>query len=417
MFCGECGEKLKKGDLFCEKCGTKVESIKEVKKTSKKSVSKNSNLQKPMDKKTKIIIAIVAVIAVVLFVIYQFLSNIYSPKEIVKDYIEALINKDASKLYSYIEIDGDKTFVSKKAFEKLLDDKEYLVDIENYTITDVIYAEGKLSASVKVSYTTKSSSSENTETISLVKAKDKKLIFFDDWKIADLVSGSMIVEDYKITVPKDATITFAGIKVDKKFIDKDESTDLLDVYILPQVFDATVKLTAKLANGIELSDNVTPSSYYDDYKLSFNLENLSNDTKTKLTEVFTNNLKGIYQSGIERKTWDDIKNSYTKDSVDTDSWQEVYTEFVRDLEDSTNKLKAIEFTKVELSSVSLDDDGNLVIRAKVNYKYTIEYTSYDGDVTTKDSRNYSNITLTYQINGEEYSLVNARSLVTYFSRY
>lgn len=418
MFCGECGEKLKKGDLFCEKCGAKVEVSNENKNTSNKSVTKtNSNPKKPMDKKTKMIIAIVAVVAVTLFVLYQVLSSMYSPKEIAKDYIEALINKDASKLYSYMEIDGDKTFVSKKTFEKLLDEQEYLVDIENYTITDVKYADGKLSASVKVSYTTKSSSRENTEIISLVKAKDKKLIFFDDWKIADLVSDSMIVEDYQITVPKDASITFADIKVDKKFIDKDESTDLLDVYVLPQVFDATVKLTAKLANGIELSDDVTPSGYYDSYKLSFNLENLSKDAKAKLTDVFTNDLKAIYQAGIERKTWDDIKNTYSKDDVDTSDWQEVYTEFVSDLEDSNNKLKAIEFTKVELSGVSLDDDGNLVIRARANYKYTVEYTPYGGEATTKDSSNYSTINLTYQMNGDEYALVNARSLVTYFSRY
>lgn len=417
MFCGECGAKLKKGDLFCEECGAKVEKETDAQKVVKKeNKTTNSNPKKPMDKKTKIIIAVVAVVAIVLFGVYQMFSNMYSPKEVAKDYVDALISKDASKLYSYLEIEGDKTFVDKKSFEKILEDEDYSVDIENYTITKVEYATGKLSATVTINYTTKSSSSEKTKTISLTKAKEKKLLFFDDWKVSDLSADSMIVEDYKITVPKDATVTFAGIKVDSKFIDKDESTDELDVYVLPQVFNVKVEITAKLSNGMELTNEVTPSSYYNSYKLSFSLDSLSKDAKEKLTNTFTTDIKALYQAGIERKTWDDIKATYTKDGVDTTDLQDTYTDFVEDLTEASNVLKSIDFTKVELSSLSLDDN-NLVVRAKVNYKYTVEYTPYSGEATTKNSSSYSYVTFTYQMDDDSYSLVNAKNLTTYFSRY
>ena len=418
MFCGECGAKLKKGDMFCGECGAKVEHQEEVKKTVKKETTSSiPNPKKPMDKKTKIIIGAVAVVAVALFGLYQMFSSMYSPKSVAKDYVDALMKKDASKLYSYLEIDGDKTFVTKKSFEKILENDSYSVDIENYTITKVEYATGKLSATVTVSYTTKSSSSEKTKTISLTKSKDKKLLFFDDWKVADLSAESMTVKDYEITVPKDAEVTFASIKVDKKYLDKEESTETLDVYVLPQVFSAKTEIKAKLSNGMELSNEVTPSSYYDYYKLSINLDNLSKSAKETLTKVFQKDIKAIYQAGIERKTWDDIKSTYTKDKVDTSDLEETYTEFVSNLSEASSVLKTIDFTKVELSSLSLNDDGNLVVRAKVNYKYTVEYTPYGGEATTKDSTSYSYITFTYQIVGKDYSLIDAKNLTTYFSRY
>lgn len=417
MFCGECGSKLKKGDLFCGECGAKTEQVNDNNVVVSKTNNSSSNPKKPMDKKTKIIIAVVAGVAILLFALYQLFGNMYSPKEVAKDYIEALINKNASKLYSYVEIEGDKTFVNKKAFEKLLDNDSYSVDIENYTITDVEYGDGKLTADVTVKYTSKSSTSEKTKTISLTKAKDKKLLFFDDWKIADMSSDSMVVEDYEITVPKDTTLTFASVKVDKKFIDKDESTDDLDVYILPQVFTAKTEIKAKLANGMELTKEVTPSKYYNYYKLSLSLDSLSDKTKKSLANTFKKDLETIYKAAMDKKTWDDIKSTFAKKDVDTDDLKESYTDFVEDLTTSSNTLKSIDFTKVELSSLSLNSDGELVIRAKASYKYSIEYTSYSGEVTTKDDSDYSYITFNYKMTGKTYSLVNAKNLVDYFSRY
>ena len=67
--------------------------------------------------------------------------------------------------------------------------------------------------------------------------------------------------------------------------------------------------------------------------------------------------------------------------------------------------------------ITLDDDGNLVVRAKVNYKYSVEYTPYGGEVTTKNNSSYSYITFVYQMVGKDYSLIDAKNLTTYFSKY
>ena len=64
MYCGECGAKLKKEDLFCGECGAKVAQVEEVKKVVKKETSiTNSTPSKPMDKKTKTTIAILVGVA------------------------------------------------------------------------------------------------------------------------------------------------------------------------------------------------------------------------------------------------------------------------------------------------------------------------------------------------------------------
>lgn len=418
MFCGECGAKLKKGDLFCGECGAKTGQTEEVKKVVKKeSTNTSPSPKKPMDKKTKIIIAVVAVVAVGLFGLYQMFSNMYSPKEVAKDYIDALVSKDASKLYSYIELEGDKTFVTKNAFKTLLEDEDYSVNIDNYVITDVEYTSGKLSAKVTVSYTTKSSSSEKTKTISLTKAKNKKLLFFDNWQVADMSTDSMVVEDYEITVPKNSKVTYSGIKVDKKFLDKDESTENEDVYLLPQVFKAKTKIKVELSNGMKITDEKTPSSYYNSYKLSLSLDKLSDADKKSLTKTFKSDVEALYKNGIEKKTWDDVKTTYSKNNIDTDDLEDSYKDFFENLTDSSNVLKSINFTDVELSNLSLDSDGNLVVRAKTKYKYSIEYTSFNGETTTNDDNDSNYMTLVYKMTGKTYSLYEIKSITTYFSRY
>lgn len=414
MFCEECGAKLKKGDKFCEKCGAKVNNVEEETVKVTKKVS-NQAPKKPMSKKSKIILGVVVVVVIAFIVFYQVLGNKYSPKQIAKDYIEAVINKDAGKLYSYIELEGDKTFTSKKAFEQVMKGSTYSTDIENYTITKVEYADSKLAATVTISYTTKDGD-EETEKVKLTKTKDKKMLFFDEWKINDFSSSSMVVKDFEITVPKDAEVTFSDIKVDKKYLDKDETTDATDVYVLPQVFTAKTTLKAKLVNGIELKDDVTPSTYYNYHKISFSLSSLSDDAKKTLTSTYKTTLKDLYQAGIEGKSWDDIKANYSKDGVDTSDLEDSYTDFKDDLASAYSKLKSIDFTNIDLSNAYLDDDGNLVLRAKASYKYSIEYKSGD-TIETKDGKDYNYVTLTFEMNKNGYSLVDTSNLFTYFSRY
>lgn len=144
MFCGECGTKNKKGDAFCKECGAKLEVV-EVKKTKTKNVVNNTP-KKPMTKSTKIIIGVIALVVVAFVALFVVLGNITNPKNVAKEYIQAVINKDGNRLYSYLNISGDSTFVSKKVFSDYVKEELEDTSITNYKITDVEYSTGKLQA-------------------------------------------------------------------------------------------------------------------------------------------------------------------------------------------------------------------------------------------------------------------------------
>ena len=104
MFCGNCGTKSKKGDVFCSECGSKlVDNQKEVRKTSnnKKNIESNKvSSKKGLSKGILclIISASVLVVAVITYIIVGM--SITDPKNIAKDYINAVVNKDSNKLYN-----------------------------------------------------------------------------------------------------------------------------------------------------------------------------------------------------------------------------------------------------------------------------------------------------------------------------
>ena len=222
MFCGECGTRNKKGDAFCGECGKKLETVEVEKTKTKKNV--NNKPKKEISKSTKIIICVISIIVVAVIASFILLGNITNPKNVAKEYISAVINKDSNKLYSYLNIDGDSTFVSKNVFSNYVKDELKEVTINNYKITDVVYSTGKLQATVKFTYTTENGSSESNGTVKLIKDKSKKYLFFDNWKINDSID-TVVVKNYTLKVTKDSKLTYGGINVDKKYLDSSKSSN------------------------------------------------------------------------------------------------------------------------------------------------------------------------------------------------
>lgn len=415
MFCGECGAKNKNGDRFCSECGSTLQVVEEPK--VEKNVQKSTKEKQPMSKKNKIILAVVAVVVVVLGVGYKLISDACSPKKIADDYIQAVLEQDADKLYKYLEIKDDKTFVSKKIYTELVGEQEEENQIQNYAITNIEYGEGKLSATVTYRYTKKDSSTESTGVIILTKQKGKKFLFFDDWKVNSGVDANL-VENYTLKVPKGSVVTYAGVEVKDTYLDQEKSTDSLDVYVLPQVFAKSTVVKATLANGMELEQTVTPSSYYATQTIQFNQNSLSDATRDKMASTAKDVLTTLYSNAMAKKAFSDIKSSFQHDGLDLTDLEESYSSFVSSLTNATNTLTSISFTEVSLYSVSLNDDGNLKVRVKAKYNYSVKYKAYFSDEeSTHDDSTYSYMTITLGYDKGNYYLVDADSLTTYFSRY
>ena len=414
MFCGECGTKNKKGDAFCKECGSKLESVEVT--TNKVTKEVNNVPKKPMAKSTKIIIGVVAVIIAAIVALFIVLGNITNPKNVAKEYIQAVVNKDGNKLYSYLSIEGDSTFVSKSVFDNYIKEKIKDDAVTNYKITDVEYSTGKLQATVRFTYTTKNSSSEKTGKVTLTKDKSKKYLFFDNWKINDSIDTA-VVKDYILKVTKGSILTYGGIKIDKKYLDSSKSSTEYDVYVLPQVFGYETVIKAVLPTGLEIEEKVTPSTYYSTHTVSFDEDTLTDAAKNKIIEVAKKDLNTIYTSAIAKKSFADIKSNFDVKGIDLTKLEQSYNSFVTKLGSESNVLTSFTVTNASIYDIDLDSNGYLEVEFKVNYDYAIKYTDYSNNEKTHSDSDYDYMTVTLTYKNGSYYLVNINELETYFSRY
>ncbi len=414
MFCGECGTKNKKGDAFCKECGSKLESVEVT--TNKVTKEVNNVPKKPMAKSTKIIIGVVAVIIAAIVALFIVLGNITNPKNVAKEYIQAVVNKDGNKLYNYLNIEGDSTFVSKSVFDNYIKEKIKDDAVTNYKITDVEYSTGKLQATVRFTYTTKNSSSEKTGKVTLTKDKSKKYLFFDNWKINDSIDTA-VVKDYTLKVTKGSILTYGGIKIDKKYLDSSKSSTEYDVYVLPQVFGYETVIKAVLPTGLEIEEKVTPSTYYSTHTVSFDEDTLTDAAKNKIIEVAKKDLNTIYTSAIAKKSFADIKSNFDVKGIDLTKLEQSYNSFVTKLGSESNVLTSFTVTNASIYDIDLDSNGYLEVEFKVNYDYAIKYTDYSNNEKTHSDSDYDYMTVTLTYKNGSYYLVNINELETYFSRY
>ncbi|MBP3766383.1 MAG: zinc ribbon domain-containing protein [Bacilli bacterium] len=396
MYCSECGKKIKKGSKFCGECGAKV------KKEKTKFDFKNNKLA--------IIISAVVALLVICLVTLNILT---SPKHVASKYIKASINKDSNALYSLLDLDGDKTFISKKTFKKIIESNTKDSNIENYKIGEVIYGTSNLSAKVKFTYTTKGGSSENNRYIILNKDKDKKFLFFDKWTISDYNATNIILKDYKIIVPKDTKVTYGGINVSSKYLDKDSSYEKIDVYKLPQVFIAKTDIEVTLKNGIKVKEEVRPSIILKQYQLKLTGKNLSEEDAKKITKASKESLEIVYKSAIESKSFDEIKSNFK--AKDLTNLEKSYTSFSKNLNNhSSVKLTSITFDDIDIYNATIDNDGNLVVSLKTKFTYKVTYPTLDVSEEVEPKTNTNYFTLVFDISSKNYNLVDVKNLKTYF---
>lgn len=406
MFCGECGTKNKKGAQFCENCGKKM---KVEKTTTKETVVKE---KQPMSKKTKTTIAIISAVAVVIIGLCIFLGTLTSPKNISEKLFKATTTYDFDTVYGFLDVEKSD-FTTKEMFKNIMSKEvegEDKPEVINYTVSNPVLSADQMTATVTITYLLKDSSDSNTFDVKLVKAKDKKWLFFDNWKV--VMNGMDIAKNYEIQVAKGSKVTVEGIEIGEQYLDKDSSTEQMDVYKMPAMFEANYNVKIELPMGITKEDEmrVRDESYYK-YRLS--VSDLTEADKSKLTSISKTNLETLYNGVKDQKSFDDIKSSFNYEGADLSKLKNDYETLVKNIGTS---LTSIDFTEVTLSDISIKSDGNIELYLKAKYNYTISYQSGD-ETKTHDSNDYDYLYLTYSYINGEYKLVDTSSLNTYFSRY
>lgn len=415
MFCGECGAKLKKGAAFCEECGAKVPQEEKGESTSKVvETVKEEKPRKPMKKKNKVILVAVLVVLVAVFITYQVLSKEYSPKTVASSFLDAVVKKDAGKVYGYLDISDDGSFITKDKFVTVFEEDMKEVEIKNYKLDRIDYSSGGLTARAVFKITRNNSSSEDSVEINLVKSQDKKFLFFDSWTVSEDTLGYTI-KNYTIQVPKGATVTIDGVTLESKYLSNDMDVTSLDIYKIPRIYPLEVELKTTLKSGITITDKITPTEYNDSYTVRISLSNLGSDTVNVLKEQVKKDVSGLYQNIVQAKTWADVKDNYAYTNSDLSDLEETYTDLYDDIVADDDTLKSFEVNDVTIQSVSLNDEGKLVVGAKINYSYTVEYTNWRDEVQSNSSKSSFTTSITYDYEDDAYKLNDLSRVVSYFS--
>ena len=414
MYCREWWTKLKKNAAFCGECGTKVKKESEEIKEKQTSKVKNEKPKKTISKKQKILIGVIVVVALVLIGGYCFLNNRFGPEGVATEYLKAMISNDASRIYDSLGLTGDTTFTSKETFEKIFaESSNAFDDVLNYKLIDISYNESKLSANVKFQVASENSD-EDTVTIRVIKNSKKKFLIFDSWQVAN-VSDSLVVKDYQISVPKGSTVQVNDVSLDSKYLNADKSTDELDVYVLPQIFESDASIKINLPYGIEVTDEMNVSSYNTTYKANITLNDLNDETVTKLQDQIKSDINALYANLIAKKDWNAVKESYSYGDASLINLQDEYTDLYEEIvTDEDKTLKKFDVSSVTLTKVTLDD-GSLKVTAKYNYNYTIDYKNYNDEVKTKEGKSSSSTTITYDYLENTFKINNISGTVDYFS--
>lgn len=400
MFCQNCGAKNKKSATFCEDCGTKLEKEEEKEKQKNQKLSTQTN----SSNKGKLITIISGCSLAFIIVILCVISSWFKPNNVVKKYMKAEISGDYRTLYKYeVNVEnGDKTFTSFKAYRNIKDVTEYN-KVVNYKVLNPDYDLGKLTATVKVNYTVEGSNSIKDLKIKLKKSNKKAFLIFDKWIISDSYTDSSVIKDYKLTVPKDSKVEYAGIKVDKKYLSEKDSSKNKDVYILSQVLPSKTPIKVTLKNGIETENSATPSTYSNGYKFYLNSDNISDTLKDKVNKQAINDLNDFYKGIIEKKEFSKLQNKNFDKKL-----EESYNTYSKKMDSLNYKLKMFEFTKFEIKRLNSNDDNTVRFVIYSSYKYQLDAENSKEKSTTRY------IYLTYDISEKNYKLVSVESLPMYF---
>ena len=397
MYCGECGTKNNKESTFCSECGAK---LKEENKVNK--VNKN-----PMSKKKKILIILILILIALLILGYNFLNKKYSAESVATDYFKAIISNDPNKIYDALNL-TDSEFTTKKDFEKIYEET-YKDDIEvlNYSLIDMEYEDDNLTVEAEFKVIFKDSQ-EDTITIKLIKDKKKKLLIFDSWYVYN-ENNLFVVNDYTINVPKGTIVSINDKKVEEKYLDKKESDEEEDVYVIPQIIVGKSIIKTKLPCGIETEKEVNISTYNDHYKLDIDINTLSEEMTKKLQDKIKEDINNIYANLISKKSWNDVRSDYIYNKTDLSDLEDEYDGAYEEIAENTSKqLKKFNVTDVTINSISVEDN-KIKIRCKINYDYTLDYNK---KTYNENSSYITNIIYDYYDN--EYKIYDISSLVTYF---
>ena len=238
-------------------------------------------------------------------------------------------------------------------------------------------------------------------------------MIFDSWTIVDQSPVDIdIVYDYEIYVPEDSTLTFSDIEVDSKYIEESEYENMT-VYKLPQVFEKDTTIEVELNSGINIEREISPSSYYDQYKLTMSEDDITADDEEKLEESIKEILVSAMKSVGNKEDFDEVDGIFSS-KYDLDDLKYEYQRNVNRFENYGYVLTDFKVDDFSLRSLEFSHSFLYVVEAKIDYSWTgAPNSSYE----TQKYDKYDYITFYLSYEDGSYKLVDINRLPSIYMLY
>lgn len=368
MFCPNCGTSNPDNAIFCEECGTKIES--QTKKT------------KTITVKNKLIIGEAVVLIILLICAYKLGEKKLGAEAVASKYFEQVMSGNWEGAYDNLEI-VDSPFLSKNLFVQVNKNNER----KEYTTYKVEYSSLQLKGTgiineVQISYRPKGASAASNMIVHLVKEGKKQLFFFDEWKV---VPDNYIAHDYSIQVPKGVEVQLDGVKIDDTYRE-DESqavSSTMDTYVIPDLFAGSHELVLKHENMENIRDIIETEDkeYY--------IENMpvKKEVKEKLVKKAAADLKTIYIQGFQQADFSKIKSIFSNDTEALYGLQYGYNDFKEGFQGYDNDLglKSVLFSNIKGTVTHEYKEGNSIFEVQLEYFYNAKSNILNWDGTYKEN--------------------------------
>lgn len=423
MFCQECGAENQDDSVFCQNCGARLaapDMVKtpEVQKIQQKYVlpqqvyyqpkAVHTAPGRPVSKKTKIIIGVIVLLCIVTAGLYNFAKMQFSPKKAAEQYFLDVMNAKWGDVYQDFDIKETK-FITKDNFIKVQKGIK-AVDYNTFKAGKAKYDDNALGAGVVISYRLKGDSDNTEFKVDLSKQKGKKLLFFNTWKVNP---SSYLDNDFQIQVPKEAAVTFNGVKLNSKYRSS-ESDEYYTCYSLPKLFKGKYRIDVTEENMNKIDRNVSTSdgNFYVDQMT------LKKTAVSDITKAGQDALQAIYKAGMAGQDFSTIADYFTEDQAARDQAESNYNDFKDEVKsdggEGITKIDLHDFT----GSVAYGmEEGDLNVSLDLSYNYDVTFNSTDwwtGDISSDTYSDSDSNSFTYVYENNKWVIKSADFNIVYY---
>jgi len=345
--------------------------------------------RKPFSKKMIGIMAGVAVIAVAIIVFIVVGKKSQNYEALATKYFLAEQKCEWDTVFNSIDI-PDGEFLTKELLSKA-QSKTSSKEISNYSVSEEsdIYssiinkdkelADASISKDVDIEYRVKGEASNTTDTIGVIKLKEKNLLFFDKYKISP---DNLIASNYTFIVAKGAKVTINGVEVSSKYLKESTSSSSYsyevdeDNYVIDYLFkgEYTIKVTQE--NMEDYEEDVTIDS--DDDSYTYTSAKIGPKISSQLVTAGQDAMKTVYDAVVARKDFSTLSSLFVNDTEIQSDAKSTYAYFM----DEQITSDGIGLTKVSWTSLtgtasqdSSASDGLISVTVTVKGAYSATLTS------------------------------------------